>query len=152
MDWVAAGGWLRDAYGRKDVPRTERLRAQAREREERRKILARWDTYEAQWRALLASSNPISFVNIPWPVSPPPNSVENLTSSAVSDFLFAPLVVNPNGGSKKDRIRTSLLRWHPDKLSGVLARTTEQDMDAVRSGINATFRILKDIQDAERHR
>lgn len=150
MDWVSVGGWLRDAYGRKDRLRTEQLRAQARVRDEKRRIIAQWDAYEAQWRALLASTGLISFANIPWPVTSSPTSVDNLTPDDVAEFFIAPLRVSANGTSRKDRIRTSLLRWHPDKLSAVLARTVEQDSDCVRSGINTVFRILKDMQDYER--
>ncbi|KAI0746894.1 hypothetical protein C8Q80DRAFT_1178153 [Daedaleopsis nitida] len=150
MEWVGAGGWLRDAYGRKDKVRTERLRAEIRVRDEQRKILAQWATYEDHWRTLLASTGPISFQDIPWPVSPSPSSVDDLTPDAVAEFLLAPLRVKTKSLSRKDLLRTSLLRWHPDKLSAVMARTVEEDADSVRSGVNAVFRVLRSMQDSDR--
>ncbi|KAI0711146.1 hypothetical protein C8T65DRAFT_647660 [Cerioporus squamosus] len=149
--WVSMGGSIRDMYGRKDKARTEELRAEVRIRNEERKLLDYWDAYETRWRALLVSTTPIAFNDIPWPVDPPPSSVDALTPDAVAEFLFAPLRVRANAVSKKDRIRASLLRWHPDKLSAVVARTAEEDAESVRAGINAVFRVLMALQDAERN-
>ena len=151
--WVSMGGSIRDAYGRKDKARTEELRAEVRIRKEERQLLDRWDAYEMRWRTLLASAAPITFSDIPWPVDSqsPPSSVDALTADAVAEFLFAPLRVRANKISKKDRIRASLLRWHPDKLSAVVARTVAEDVDSVRAGINTVFRVLMALQDAERN-
>ncbi|RPD65644.1 hypothetical protein L226DRAFT_530813 [Lentinus tigrinus ALCF2SS1-7] len=149
--WVSMGGSIRDVYGRKDKARTEELRAEVRIRNEERKLLDRWDAYETRWRAMMASPTPIAFNDIPWPVDPHPSSVDDLSSDAVAEFLFAPLRVRANTISKKDHIRMSLLRWHPDKLSAVVARTIEEDADSVRAAINAVFCVLRALQAAERN-
>ncbi|TFK89660.1 hypothetical protein K466DRAFT_465961, partial [Polyporus arcularius HHB13444] len=138
--WVSMGGSIRDVYGRKDKARTEELRAEVRIRKEERKLLDRWDAYETRWRALLAATTPIAFSDIPWPVDPPPTCIDALTPDAIAEFLFAPLRVRANTVAKRDRIRASLLRWHPDKLSAVAARTIEEDAESVRVGINTVFR------------
>ena len=148
LEWVRAGGWLRDAFGRKDKARTERLREEVRLLDVERKALERWHAYEARWRVLISTVIPVTFTDIPWPVSPPPTSAEDLTFDAVTDFLLASLRVRTNTVSGKDRIRSSILRWHPDKMSGVLARTVEQDLTAVRTGINSVFHILRSLQDS----
>ena len=150
MEWVRAGGWLRDASGRKDKARTEQIRAEVRLADEERKILERWHAYEARWNALLASTTPVTFVDIPWPVSLPPSSAEDLTPDAITEFFLAPLRVRSSTVLKKDRIRTSILRWHPDKLSVIMARTVERDIDNVRAGINNVFHVVRSLQDSER--
>ncbi|KAI1798108.1 hypothetical protein LXA43DRAFT_978766 [Ganoderma leucocontextum] len=147
MEWIRSGGWLRDAFGRKDKARTVQLREEVRLFDEERKALEQWDAYEVRWRILLTTATPVAFTDIPWPVCPSPTSVEDLTSDAVTDFFLAPLRVRTNTLSRKGRIRSAILRWHPDKMSGVVARTVEQDLDTVRTGINSVFHILRSLQD-----
>ena len=148
MEWVRAGGWLRDAFGRKDKARTERVRQEIRLFDAERKALEQWDAYEARWRVLISTATPVHFTDIPWPVSPSPTSAQDLTCDAVTDFFLASLRVRTNTVSRKDRIRSSILRWHPDKMSGIVARTVEQDLPAVHTGINSVFHILRSLQDS----
>ena len=148
MEWIRSGGWLRDAFGRKDKARTERLREEVRLFDAERKALEQWDAYQARWRVLLTSAALVTFTDIPWPVSPSATSVDDLTSDAITDFFLAPLRVRANTVSRKERVRSSILRWHPDKMSGVVARTVEEDLASVRTGINSVFHILRSLQDA----
>lgn len=150
MDWVRAGGSLRDANGRRDVVRTEQLRAEIRLQDEEKRLMAQWDAYEARWRALLASSSTVSFRDVPWPTPTAPSSVDELTNAAIADFIFGPLQVRKNTITRRERIRASLLRWHPDKVYSILVRTVEEDTNVVREGVNTVFRCLKALQDAER--
>ncbi|TBU42452.1 hypothetical protein BD309DRAFT_815982, partial [Dichomitus squalens] len=142
MEWVRAGGWLRDASGRKDKARTEQVRAEVLLVDEERKTLERWDAYEARWNALLSSTTPVTFADMPWPASPPPSSAEDLASDVITEFFLGPLLVRSSTVVMKDRIRTSILRWHPDKLSAIVSRTVEGDLDSVRAGINTVFHVL----------
>ncbi|TDL15935.1 hypothetical protein BD410DRAFT_795863 [Rickenella mellea] len=59
-------------------------------------------------------------------------SPSELTKQSISSFLFESLSLPENVANKvtrKDRIRATLLRWHPDKLGGVLARVPEGSGD-----------------------
>lgn len=153
VEWVRAGGRLRDPYGRSDSLRTRQLREEIRVLDEERRVLELWDAYQTRWHALLASTAPIAFADVPWPVSSSTTSVsiDDLTPDAIHHFVMAPLRVRGNSVSRKERIRHLLLRWHPDKLSAVIARTTEQDRGVVNAGVNTVFYVLKDMQDLERH-
>lgn len=153
IEWVRAGGVLRDACGRRDKARTERIRQELQAQDVEREIMARWETYEARWRAMHSSTAPIAFVDFPWPLGDERVSSRDLgplTRRAVSEFLFESLTVRTNVTTKKERIRVSLLRWHPDKISLVLSRVVPDDLELVREGIHVVFGILKALQDAER--
>ncbi|KAN0086127.1 hypothetical protein V8E55_007261 [Tylopilus felleus] len=152
VEWVRAGGVLRDAFSRRDKARTERIRQELRVQDVERERMARWEAYEARWRAMQSSMAPITFVEFPWPLKERVSSrdLNALTRGAVADFLFESLAVRTNTTTKRERIRSSLLRWHPDKMSLVLGRVVPNDLELVREGIHAVFSILKALQDAER--
>lgn len=150
MEWVRSGGSLRDKYGRKDKARTEELRAEIRKLDEERRLIARWEQHEARWRALVSSDSAITFGDIPWPCDPSPHSVDALAADAIADFILAPLSIRGNTVTRKERIRTLLLRWHPDKAGPLVVRTVGAHSRAVQDGINAVFRCLKSMQDSER--
>lgn len=147
FEWVRSGGVLRDASGRRDKVRTESIREEIRLQEREKLLMDRWATYERKWHALLEADTPISFKDIPWPLATCPSTVDDLTSSAISDFLLEPLQVRTNTVSRRERIRTSMLRWHPDKISDVLGRVIEDDERAVREGIGAVFVSLKRMKE-----
>ncbi|PCH44921.1 hypothetical protein WOLCODRAFT_27147 [Wolfiporia cocos MD-104 SS10] len=150
MAWVRAGGVLYDRQGRRDDARTEELRAEIRLQDEEKRVMEQWNAYEDRWRILLATDTPVAFADVPWPLSPAPVTASELTSEAVEKFLFAPLNVRQNTVTKRERIRASLLRWHPDKVSAVLQRVVEGDADAVRNGVNTVFLCLRALQDKDR--
>jgi hypothetical protein len=109
-------------------------------------VMTRWETYEQQWRTLLAATSPVTFYDIPWPVESAPTDVRQLTPEAISTFIFAPLRVRRNQVTQRERIRASLLRWHPDKLASVLRRVVENDREVVQEGVGAVFRCLNALQ------
>ena len=125
--------------------RTERIRQELRLQVEEQLLMERWKAYEAHWRVLLVSNGPVTFGDLPWPLqsTPGPVNVQQLTQAAISEFLLAPLRVRTNTVTQKERIRASLLRWHPDKLASVLRRVVEEDVDNVREGVGAVFMCLK---------
>ncbi|KAG1771949.1 hypothetical protein EV702DRAFT_1134706 [Suillus placidus] len=130
-EWVRSGGVLRDAQGRRDKARTERIRAELKLQEEEKAKMGRWREYDERWKALAADA-------------------AAFTLPAISEFLFESLSVRANTVTKKSRIRSSILRWHPDKSSLVVGRVVAGDVDAVREGIHAVFHCLKRLQDDER--
>ena len=152
IEWVRAGGVLRDAFGRRDKGRTERIRQELRVQDVESGRTARWEAHEARWRAMQSSTVPIAHVEFPWPLAERVSSRDlgALTRRAVSGFLFESLAVRTNTTTKRERIRSSLLRWHPDKMSLVLSRVVPDDLELVREGIHVVFGILKALQDAER--
>ena len=152
VEWVRAGGVLRDALGRRDKARTERIRQELQLQDVERERTARWEAYEAHWRTMQSSSTSITFVEFPWPLKERVTSrdLSTLTRSAVSEFLFGNLAVRTNTTTKRERIRSSLLRWHPDKMSLVLGRVIPDDLELVREGIHVVFSTLKALQDTER--
>lgn len=152
IEWVRAGGILRDALGRRDKTRTERIRQELNLQEVERQKMARWDGYETRWRAMQSSTAPITFVEFPWPLGERVacRDLSPLTHRAVSEFLFERLAVRTNTTTKRERIRSALLRWHPDKISFVLTRVVPDDLELVQEGIHVVFGILKTLQDAER--
>jgi len=152
IEWVRGGGVLRDGRGRRDKARTERIRAELKLQEEEKGKMARWRDYEGRWKALVTSDKAISFTDVPWPLrtAPPSRDTSTLTLPAISEFLFESLSVRSNALTKKSRIRSSILRWHPDKSSSIINRVVTEDVDAVREGIHAVFHCLKRLQDNER--
>lgn len=152
IEWVRGGGVLRDAQGRRDKARTERIRAELKLQAEEKIKMDRWKEYEERWKALAASDKALAFADIPWPLRTAPSSrdTDALTLPAISEFLFESLSVRTNTVTKRSRIRSSILRWHPDKSSLVVGRVVAEDVDAVREGIHAVFHCLKRLQDDER--
>ncbi|KAF8189773.1 hypothetical protein K438DRAFT_1832077, partial [Mycena galopus ATCC 62051] len=123
IDWVRSGGILRDAQGNRDYARTEAIREELR-----------LSALEATWKAGRDRNKPrdVQFQDVPWPVCPTdgrPVALAELTVDRVEDFLLAGLKVRGCTVTKKERVRTSLLRWHPDKMTTVLARIVETDLE-----------------------
>jgi hypothetical protein len=152
IEWVRGGGVLRDGHGRRDKARTERIRAELKLQEEEKEKMGRWRDYEERWKALVMSDKAISFTDVPWPLRPAPpcGDTSVFTLPKISEFLFESLSVRDNTVTKKSRIRSSILRWHPDKSSSIINRVMSEDADAVREGIHAVFHCLKHLQDNER--
>ncbi|GLB38950.1 hypothetical protein LshimejAT787_0601120 [Lyophyllum shimeji] len=148
--WVRSGGVLRDARGRRDLARTEAVRAELRLRDWEERVRARWEAYEGGWRALLgagagAGAGEVRFRDIPWPAAVDGEEMEvgDLTPGRVEEFLLEGLRVRGCTVTRRERVRSSLLRWHPDKMTGVLARVVQEDVEKVREGIRAITECLQ---------
>ncbi|EGO03329.1 hypothetical protein SERLA73DRAFT_101406 [Serpula lacrymans var. lacrymans S7.3] len=150
MEWVRSGGVLRDAFGRRDWVRTEGIRKEIKLQEQEKRVMEKWEAYERRWRLLLTSNDPLGFSDIPWPLHTPPSAAKGLAITPISEFVFESLSVRANVVTRRERIRNSLLRWHPDKLAGVVSRVKCDDMEGVVEGINAVAHCLKTLQDTER--
>ncbi|KAL1943908.1 hypothetical protein VTO73DRAFT_3726 [Trametes versicolor] len=142
LEYVRMGLSVRDRYGRVDKERTECLRAEVRRRDALAMVIKQWETYKTRWTALLASDAPVAFADIPWPVSPQPSSVLGLKPEAIVQFFTESLQATGIATTESDRLRSALLRWHPDKMSAVLARTVAADAGSVSEGVNVVFRAL----------
>jgi hypothetical protein len=149
MDWVRSGGVLRDENGKRDYARTAEIRKLVEEEDKQKRAMERWIAYESSWTRLLTTTDPVTFASIPWPLLHKPSSSEDLRDPVkIAEFLFESLKVKGIAVKRKDRLRASLLRWHPDKLGGVIARATEEEAEEVKEGISAVARGLMVLQEA----
>jgi hypothetical protein len=152
--WVRQGGMLRDANGKRDPQRTEEVRKIVEKEDKERRIIERWLAYEQGWASLsVGHVRELSFGSIPWPhVSPPRNASDLRDAQRIGEFLFESLGIMGNSTSRKERIRSSLLRWHPDKLVSIVARVKDDDVESVRDGIDAVVMGLMKLQEEEKAR
>ncbi|KAJ6590683.1 hypothetical protein DFH09DRAFT_908213 [Mycena vulgaris] len=136
----------------RDYTRTAAIREELRLSELERVIVERWTSYEMWWSNLVGKAGrdrekaqDVRFEDVPWPVSPEKGqsvSLADLTVDRVEEFLFAGLKVRGSTVTKKERVRSSLLPWHPDKMTSVLARVVDADLEAVRQGIHVVVLCL----------
>jgi hypothetical protein len=128
----------------------EDARRRARyERERMRHANAR-DAYERLWVGLLGSTSKsadLGFGDIPWPVWGRSTKISHITAEAVSSFLFLPRDEGHDeaekGRARKEDLRGTILRFHPDKFEGrVIPRVKDEERAAVREGANAVTRAV----------
>ncbi|KAH9856787.1 hypothetical protein C2E23DRAFT_882096 [Lenzites betulinus] len=142
----------------------EDLRRRRSEKERVRAVEAR-EMYDARWKELLATGNAASaetlrFGDVPWPVMPPPPKreeravvvVEDLTAEAITAFLVPPSetpVPTDDGASKKERkekLRETMLRFHPDKFEGrVMRMVCASDKELVKEAVGIVARTLNTL-------
>lgn len=133
----------------------ERMRASAeqqmREKQKRtradRVIVDAWRNYQAGWAALASSSDPLTFHGVPWPVALPPASPASIKPAEIVLFLFSPL--HSTNQSRKDRIRSAQLRWHPDRFRRLMSRVVDEDSGKVEEGVGVVARCLNDLMARE---
>ncbi|KAJ6611275.1 hypothetical protein B0H10DRAFT_2165863 [Mycena sp. CBHHK59/15] len=149
----------------------EERRRKKLEKEIRRSDYAR-EEYHLRWKALLASPSDddsrqslLSFNDIPWPIvsahrqkadkkatskSNPPLTIllEDLTADAIASFLVPPTsgtssIAEKDKKDRKDKLRETFLRFHPDKFEGrLMKRVRESDQETVRQAIGVVVRAL----------
>ncbi|KAJ7828541.1 hypothetical protein B0H14DRAFT_3088216 [Mycena olivaceomarginata] len=152
-----------------ETARLAKLAEEERKRKKLEKEIRRTDyareEYHLRWKILLAapsdSENALTFNDIPWPIAsahrqkpdkgssqtaPPPVSLDDLTVDAIAAFLVPPsLSVNAETEKKhrKDKLRETFLRFHPDKFEGrLMGRVRESDRQRVRDAIGVVVRAL----------
>ncbi|KAK0439336.1 hypothetical protein EV421DRAFT_1820291 [Armillaria borealis] len=142
-NWVRNGGLLRDADGNRDYARTNAIREELKLRDLEESLVNRWNAYEKAWQDLVSSNSPLRFSDIPWPVTAivffP---ISDITMAKVEDVLLGDLRVRGCVVTRKERIRNSLLRWHPDKMTAILSRVVQEDIGDVENGIGIVVRCL----------
>ncbi|CAK5282366.1 unnamed protein product [Mycena citricolor] len=126
------------------IEAAERQRAQF-ERERRRTRRAQ-EEYELRWNTLVSSAKALTFEDIPWPVNSrlelsDDNPLDKLTVEAIQTFLLSSL--DQEQKMRKERLRETFLRFHPDKFEGrYMNRIRESDQELVRQGIGEVVRAL----------
>ncbi|KAF8483778.1 hypothetical protein DFH94DRAFT_324690 [Russula ochroleuca] len=167
-EWVRAGmRRKRDAAAHREQERQRVLRAwaqaeiarvlktdedarrRARHERKRRRHADALDAYKQCWVGLLESkskSADLGFGDIPWPVPDIPPDLSQITAEAVSAFLFFPeegLDEAERGRTRKEELRGTMLRFHPDKFEGrVIPQVKHEERAAVREGANAVTRAI----------
>lgn len=113
------------------------------------------EQYETRWKALLAGEgeeDSLLFRDIAWPClqaygkSSPTFSLEDITAESVSSFLFDSIEANDTEKTKRDKVRETLLRFHPDKFEGrVMSRVKFVDKERVQEAVGVVVRILNEL-------
>jgi len=75
-------------------------------------------------------------------------TLEDLTVDRVQDFLYSPLSIRGCTVMPKTRIRSSFLRWHPDKLGWLIDRVKDDDVENVKMGIGIVVESLQRMNGA----
>jgi hypothetical protein len=127
----------------------ERMKANAeRERVRAERVLVdAWRDYETRWAALMRSTDAITFGTIPWPMTTAPASLAGIRPADIVLFLFSP--VHSQNQSRKDRLKSALLRWHPDRFRRLLRRVSADDRARVEEGVGIVARCLNDLMARE---
>lgn len=133
----------------------EERRGKKREREKAKKGLVK-DEYHAQWKVLLDEANnsgnstgterELEFAEIPWPIysTPAGAAEEEFTRDAIAAFLLSGLDEDKKG--RKDVLRETFLRYHPDKFEGrFMRRVKDEDKERVREAIGQISRVLNHL-------
>lgn len=127
---------------RRSVEKAMEMRRKEQERLNRAALEA-WNSYESRWTAIVSSCEALSFEEIPWPVLVPPREAADVTADKISTFILHP--AHSSHQSRKERIRSALLRWHPDRFRRLFQRIPESERKAVEEGICAVTRCLNDL-------
>ena len=109
-----------------------------------RSIVDAWTSYESRWTSLMTSSDLLDFKTIPWPVTKPARSPEDITPEAIATFLFSQL--HSPQLSHKERIRNAQLRWHPDRFRRLMGRVKVEDKTRVEDAVGVVARCLNDLR------
>lgn len=106
-----------------------------------------WRTYEARWASIAASSEPLTFCTIPWPLTSPPSDAAGILPAGIISFLLSPL--HSKNQTRKERIRSALLRWHPDRFRKFYDRVVEAERESVQEGVGIVARCLNELMERE---
>lgn len=141
----------RAAYEKRKVAEQERDRQRQRKRElyKLRKDAAEraaWESYETEWNKLLSgeTSEPLTFASIPWPLIIPPQSTDDIRPARVTIFILSQS--HSQGQTMKDRVRSALRRWHPDRFGRILAKVRNEDKAKVEEGVGIVVRCLSTLR------
>ena len=146
---------LHDETIRLEKAEEERRKQRRLEKEYKHLICAR-NRYEAVWKDLLSGKieHELRIQDIPWPVAFADVDPDSLTLDAVSAFLLpegriigsAAAVGNTIKKERKDKLRETMLRFHPDKFEGrVMRKVREADKERVRECVGKVARIINDL-------
>ena len=132
----------------------EDARRRKRDDQQRRRRVEAREAYRRRWIDLLESergSTDLGFGDIPWPVGSGAPVIAQLTAEAISAFLLIPEKELEDEGLddtgrariRKEELRATMLRFHPDKFEGrIIPRVKLRERATVREGANAVTRAV----------
>jgi len=144
----------REAERRRLAEERAKVYAEVREQERMERIrsdratIEGWKLYDEKWAALATSTEPLTFDLIPWPLTSAPRGFEDIKPAAITKFLFSPL--HSHSLTRKDRIRSAQLRWHPDRFRRLMNRVPDDEKLAVEEGVGIVARCLNDLMAQEK--
>jgi len=161
---------------RAETKRLEKVSAEHRkrkksERDIRRKEVARTE-YDIRWKEFSrrggdpGRDTELRFSDIPWPVLAAypdererrlvglrPITLEDLAPKDISDFLLVTPTAKAGEVENKQRkeiLKETLLRFHPDKFEGrYMRRINRDERDAVKEAIGQVVRALNSLMDED---
>jgi len=105
-----------------------------------------FQVYDAKWEELKKSKTLTSVMlcEMPWPVfAQGCTSPDHISQRSMEEFIFHPHRVGMENKSRKDRLKTEMLRFHPDKFnSHIVSKLRECDRDKAVEIAGAVARIL----------
>ncbi|KAI0764330.1 hypothetical protein BD413DRAFT_577011 [Trametes elegans] len=161
----------REKAVREETRRLERAaeedRRRRRSQRERLRTVEAREAYDARWKELLAPGSAtateegsLRFGDVPWPVLPPSSSskddrsvlLEDFTAEAISAFLLSSADVPDEREAeaakkdRKERLRETMLRFHPDKFEGRIMRLVRaSDKEMVKEAVGVVARTLNTL-------
>ncbi|KAH9915913.1 uncharacterized protein B0H18DRAFT_885399 [Fomitopsis serialis] len=136
----------------------EENRRRRRRSRERRRVTEARDMYDARWKDLVGPSagtdSPMRFADIPWPVLPPELSgrrtkeltMDDLTVETISAFLLIQDDSEAGKKERKDKLRETMLRFHPDKFEGrILKLVAEDEREIVMEAVGIVVRAVSGL-------
>jgi len=144
----------REMERQKMVDEKLRMQLEARERylkeqaNAQKAITDAWDRYENGWEAIARSAAPLGFEDIPWPTKSIPTTISDITPSTIVTLLLSPF--HSQKQTRKERLRSAQLRWHPDRFCKLMGRIRDEDKKAVEEGVGIISRCLNDLMSKEK--
>ncbi|KAI0937626.1 hypothetical protein AcV7_003613 [Taiwanofungus camphoratus] len=108
--------------------------------------------YDAKWAELRRNPNlrQIALVELPWPVFCQVGSAADITLEGVQEFVFHPLRQSLQNKSRKERIRSDILKWHPDKFNTTtLTKVRPWEKEIISEAAGLVARFLNQIMEQE---
>jgi hypothetical protein len=145
--WKAERDRLREEQQvrEKDRQRREQERLQREKEKEGKNVRLAWEAHVARWDELrLTKENSLTFCDIPWPMLGLARTPAHITADNIAPLLIARY--DASDLSPKERLRSALLFWHPDKWEGKwLSRVQDRHRPAVREGVSAVARAINEL-------
>ncbi|KAH8083306.1 hypothetical protein BXZ70DRAFT_578829 [Cristinia sonorae] len=138
---------LRREKAEKDAQ--DRLRKEREAQQVQASAEAWYKAYNAKW-AMIQDTNsavpPLLFSEIPWPLPTIVQSIADINYEAVKFFVFYPTRPGFEGAPNKKRVRSDMLKFHPDKfVNTTLPRVHPADREAVAEAGLLVSKILSQI-------
>lgn len=144
----------REIERQKMIDEKLRMQLEARERDLKERANAQktvtdaWSRYENGWEAIARSAAPLGFEDIPWPTKSIPTTISDITPSTIVTLLLSPF--HSQKQTRKERLRSAQLRWHPDRFRKLMGRIRDEDKKAVEEGVGIISRCLNDLMSKEK--